>query len=81
VIDTVINLLLVFCILLTALSIRAKDLLLAVVLSGAEGVVVAVLFYLLLAPDIALIQIAAGVGIATAFFILVLKKLRRYEEE
>lgn len=75
-----INLLLVLCVLLTALAIYSRDLLLAVVLSGAEGVVVAILFYLLVAPDIALIQISAAVGVATAFFVLALKRLKRYEE-
>jgi energy-converting hydrogenase B subunit D len=76
----IVDLLLGLSVLLTALSINSRDLLLAVVLSGAEGVLVSILFYLLLAPDIALIQISAAVGVASAFLVLALKKLKRYEE-
>lgn len=75
-----IDLLLVLVLILTALTIHSRDLFLSVVLSGAEGVVVAAIFYLLMAPDIALIQVAAGVGVATSFFIIALKKLERYED-
>ncbi|MDI9643623.1 MAG: DUF4040 domain-containing protein [Candidatus Verstraetearchaeota archaeon] len=78
--ELIVNLLLASCVMLTAAIVYTKDLLLAVVLSGAEGVMVAVIFYLLLAPDIALVQVAAGVGISTAFFIVGLRKLRRHEE-
>ena len=76
-----VDLLLVLCLLLTFLAIYAKDLLLSLILSGAEGVIVAIIFYLLLAPDIALVQISAGVGIATAFFIIGLRKLERFEDK
>lgn len=79
-IEIVINILLLLCVITTALAIFTKDLLLAIVFAAAEGVAVAVVFYLLLAPDIALVQVAAGVGISTAFFIVGLKKVGRYEE-
>ncbi|MEM4658101.1 MAG: hydrogenase subunit MbhD domain-containing protein [Candidatus Methanosuratincola sp.] len=79
-IELVIDLLLAFCVVLTAAIVFTKDLLLAVVLAGAEGVLVATVFYLLLAPDIALVQVAAGVGISTALFIVGLRKIGRREE-
>jgi uncharacterized MnhB-related membrane protein len=79
-IDIFINLLLASCVVLTIGILHTKDLLLSVVLAGAEGIVVAAIFYILLAPDIALIQVAAGVGISTAFFIVGLRLLRRYED-
>lgn len=79
-IELIVDLLLASCVILTAVTIYTKDLLLAVVLAGAEGVMVAAIFYLLLAPDIALVQVAAGVGISTAFFIVGLRQLRRHEE-
>lgn len=79
-VEILVDLLLAFCVALTALIVHTKDLLLAVVLAAAEGVMVAAVFYLLLAPDIALVQVAAGVGISTAFFIVGLRQLRRFEE-
>lgn len=80
-IEIIINILLLLCVITTALAIFTKDLLLAIVFAAIEGVAVAVIFYLLLAPDIALVQVSAGVGISTAFFIVGLKKVERYEEE
>jgi energy-converting hydrogenase B subunit D len=79
-IDIIINLLLASCVALTIGILHTKDLLLSVVLAGAEGVAIAAIFYILLAPDIALIQVAAGVGISTAFFIVGLRLLRRHED-
>jgi uncharacterized MnhB-related membrane protein len=79
-IELIINILLALCVIFAALAMFSRDLLLAIVFAGADGVVVAVIFYLLLAPDIALVQVAAGVGVSTAFFIVGLKKLGRYEE-
>lgn len=79
-IELIINILLLLCVVTTALAIFSKDLLLAIVFAAIEGVIVAAVFYLLLAPDIALVQVAAGVGISTAFFIVGLRKLGRYEE-
>lgn len=78
--ELVINLLLLFCVILTTAIVYTKDLLLAIVLAGAEGILVATVFYLLLAPDIALVQVAAGVGISTAFFIVGLRKIGRRED-
>ena len=80
-IEVIIDILLLLCVITTALAIFSRDLLLAIVFAAIEGVLVAVIFYLLLAPDIALVQVAAGVGISTAFFVVGLKKLERYEEE
>lgn len=80
-IEIIINILLLLCVITTALAIFARDLLLAIVFAAIEGVAVAVVFYLLLAPDIALVQVAAGVGISTALFIVGLRKVGRYEEE
>ena len=79
-IELIIDILLLLCVVTTALAIFSTDLLLAIVFAAIEGVAVAVVLYPLLAPDIALVQVAAGVGISTAFFIVGLRKLERYEE-
>ncbi len=62
------------------LAIASKDLLLAVVFSGVESLVLAFIFFLLQAPDIALAQIAISVGIRNLLFIGALHWTRRFEE-
>ena len=62
------------------LTIVSKDLLLAVVFSGVESLVLAFIYYLLEAPDIALAQIAISAGIRNLLFIGALHWTRRLEE-
>ncbi|MCS7116378.1 MAG: DUF4040 domain-containing protein [Nitrososphaerota archaeon] len=76
-------LLYIFITILIALAIvvvELRDLLYSVIVLGVEGVVLAALFYLLQAPDIAITQIAVGSGALTFLFILALRRTERWED-
>jgi len=62
------------------LAIISKDLLMAVVFSAAQSVFYALVFYLLLAPDIVLAFVAVSVGIYSALLIFIIRKTERYEK-
>jgi len=63
------------------LAIESKDMLKAVIYSAAESAAVAIVYLVLMAPDIALTQIAVGVGIMTVFFLIALRRTYRWEDE
>lgn len=63
----------------TALAIRSKDLLNAVIFSSVQSVAYALIYFLLLAPDIVLVYVAVSVGIYPLILILLIKKVGRYE--
>jgi len=63
------------------LAIKSKDMLKAVIYSAAESAAVAIVYLVLMAPDIALTQIAVGVGIMTVFFLIALRRTYRWEDE
>ncbi len=58
-----------------------KDLLVAVIASAVVDLVLAILFYILQAPDVAITQAAIGAGLTTAIFVVVLRKTERYEDD
>ena len=62
------------------LTVVSRDLLLAVVFSGVESLVLALIYFLLQAPDISLAQIAISAGIRNLLFIGALHWTRRFEE-
>ena len=70
-------LLLFFALCLVAIELR--DLLYAVILLGGASVTLAVIFYMLQAPDIATTQAAVGAGIATILFVVTVSKTKREE--
>jgi len=73
--------LLVFLIILTIIAVQLKDLIHAViVLAGAETVL-AVLFFMMAAPDIAITQAAVSAGLSTMIFIIAIQKTRRHEHD
>lgn len=57
--------------------IQQKDLLKAAILTGFSGGALAVLFQLLLAPDVALTQAIVGAAIVPVFLALAVKKTQR----
>lgn len=63
----------------TYLAVRSRDLLAAVVLSAVQSVAYALIYYILMAPDIALVYIPVSVGVLPAVTVLLIKKTERYE--
>ena len=59
------------------LALIQSDLFKAAILTGFSGGALAVLFQLLLAPDVALTQAIVGVAIIPAFIALAVKKTQR----
>lgn len=73
------NLLLLLLFALCLIAIELKDLLYAAVTLAGAGVVLAAVFYMLRAPDIAITQAAVGVGVATALYVVAISRTRRTE--
>ncbi len=59
------------------LALIQKDLLKAAMLTGFSGGALAVLFQILLAPDVALTQAIVGAAIVPVFLALAIKKTQR----
>jgi energy-converting hydrogenase B subunit D len=80
VIDIVIqNALLIFMVVLYVLAIELKDLLYSVIVLGGASITLAVVFYILQAPDIAITQAAVGAGLTTVLFVIAISRTRRKE--
>jgi energy-converting hydrogenase B subunit D len=69
--------LMVIIIVSAILALIQKDLLKAAILTGFTGAAVAVLFQVLLAPDVALTQAIVGSAIIPVFIALAVKKTQR----
>lgn len=61
------------------LAVEAKDLLHATYLLGGESICLAVVYFVLHAPDIAITQASVGAALCTALFIFVISKTGREE--
>jgi len=61
------------------LAITEKDLLKAIGFSAVQAVAYAIIFYILMAPDIVLAYVAIAVGIYSALLVFVVSKTERYE--
>ncbi len=72
-------LLLVFLIVCAMVVARTKDLLSATIIFSAYSLIMAILWMLLSAPDIAITEAAIGSGITTILFIVAISKTRRME--
>lgn len=73
------NALLILMFLLCAIAIELKDLLYSVIVLAGASTILAVIFYMLQAPDIAITQAAVGVGVATVLFVVTISRTRREE--
>jgi len=60
--------------------VMLKDLLHAVIVMAAADAVLAFVFFLLGAPDIAMTQVAVTAGLTTIIFLVAIGKTRRMEE-
>ena len=69
--------LMVIIIVSAILALIQKDLLKAAILTGFTGAAVALLFQILLAPDVALTQAIVGAAIVPVFIALAIKKTQR----
>lgn len=73
------NVLLVLMLVLYIVAIELKDLLYSVILLTGASVILAVVFYMLQAPDIAITQATVGAGISTVLFVIAVSRTRREE--
>jgi uncharacterized MnhB-related membrane protein len=74
---TLMTLLLALAAIITALvSIRTKELPVAILAAGLVGLFASVLFVILAAPDVAMTQAAIGSGLTTFLFFFVLGRVR-----
>lgn len=70
----------IIVILSTILALIQKDLLKTAILTGFSGGALALLFQILLAPDVALTQAIVGAAIIPVFIALAVKKTQRSDE-
>ena len=57
-----------------------KDLMNAVIASCLVSLIASILFYFLQAPDVAMAEAAIGAALATAIFVIAIRRTKRYEE-
>jgi len=60
-----------------SMVIFVKDLIVAAIILGAFSLLLALEFYLLQAPDVAIAEAGVGAAISTAIYILAIKATRR----
>ncbi len=65
----------------SVLAVWLKDLLASVIALGASSLLLALQFYLLQAPDVAIAEAGVGAALTTAIFVLAIRKTQRKEEE
>jgi uncharacterized MnhB-related membrane protein len=73
------NALLVFLFVLYVIAIELKDLLYSIIILTGGSMTLAVIFYMLQAPDIAITQAAVGAGVSTVLFVIAISRTRRQE--
>ncbi|MBE0635671.1 DUF4040 domain-containing protein [Candidatus Bipolaricaulota bacterium] len=64
-----------------ALAVWFKDLLSSVLALAAASLLVALEFYLLQAPDVAIAEAGIGAALTTAIYIIAIRRTARKEEE
>lgn len=72
--------LLVLMFALSIIAIEMKDLLYSVIVLGAVSILLATIFFMLQAPDIAITQAAVGAGASTILFVIAISRTRRSEK-
>ncbi len=73
----------VFCVVLTVtslISVLSRDLMVAVVSYAVFGLVMAVMFFLLDAPDVAIAEASIGAALTVCIFVMAIRMTRRREE-
>jgi len=64
-----------------ALAVWFKDLLSSVIALAAASLLVALEFYLLQAPDVAIAEAGIGAALTTAIYVIAIRRTSRKEEE
>lgn len=64
-----------------ALVVAFKDLLAAAIAFAAFSLLLALEFYVLQAPDVAIAEAGIGAGLTTAIFIIAIRGTKRFEEK
>jgi len=64
-----------------ALAVWFKDLLSSVLALAAASLLVALEFYMLQAPDVAIAEAGIGAALTTAIYVIAVRRTRRKEEE
>jgi energy-converting hydrogenase B subunit D len=77
----VLNAILIIFLIVCAIAVEhIKDLLGAVIIFASYSLIMAVLWLLMMAPDIALTEAAIGAGATTLLFLAVISRTRRMEK-
>lgn len=63
------------------LAIRERDMVRAIVYSAIQSAMYALIFYILMAPDIVLVYVPVSVGLTPAILLFVTKKTERFDGE
>lgn len=74
------NIILIGIVISAFLAIKSKDLFVSVIYLAAMSSMLAMEFYILQAPDVAITEAAVGAGLSTAIFIMAINKTNRFEE-
>ena len=72
-------LLLIFMVLCAVTVARTRDLLASVIIFAAYSLIMAILWQLLAAPDVAITEAALGAGVTTLLLVAAISKTRRHE--
>ncbi len=72
--------LLMLMILFSVLAVHFKDLIYSVIFLASSSLTLALLFFVLQAPDIAITEAAVNAGLVTLIYMIVIRKTRRLEE-
>ncbi|NBG87012.1 hydrogenase subunit MbhD domain-containing protein [Isachenkonia alkalipeptolytica] len=77
----ILNVILILFLIVCALAVeRTKDLLSAIIIFASYSLVMAILWLILMAPDIALTEAAIGAGVTTILLIATVSRIRRVEK-
>jgi energy-converting hydrogenase B subunit D len=72
--------LVILLVLFSLLAVHFKDLIYSVIFLASSSLTLALLFFILQAPDIAITEAAVNAGLATLIYVIAIKKTRRFEE-
>ena len=61
-------------------ALHLRDLLSAVIVMGVVDLIIAIMFFVLQAPDVAITQAAVGAGLTTAIFVIAIIRSIRKEK-
>ncbi|MEA3344545.1 MAG: hydrogenase subunit MbhD domain-containing protein [Patescibacteria group bacterium] len=81
-INEIIQALVLIAIVISAfLAMRSKDLFISIIYLALMSLMLAVEFYILQAPDVAIAEAVAKTGLSTAIFVIAIYKIRKMEDK